>query len=280
MKYNYRSGVVVGGKQIFKYRPFVIINLLCVFSILLFYCIRYRPRVLIVENTYDAALIGILRKIGFVKKMVYICGDWLLNPLFPYFDFMACKYADVVWDVTTLIRDARLAFWKKDICKKEFVSFYYTDKKPRNNARPRSKILFIGQVRDDSGVEIALKNKYFKVKVLPFTKREDFKEQFSDCFCGINLITSHDSYTSRTIPSKVMEYIQHGLPVIVTKNCGLVADMVQKNRLGKVINPNLAEFNDAAWGIFNNQEYYIKNIEQFLDSIMTPKLEDIINGMV
>jgi hypothetical protein len=277
--YNYRGGVVAGGKQIFKYTPHFIINLISVFFILLFYCVKYRPRVMIIENTYDAAMIGILRKIGFVKKMVYVCGDWLLNPLFPYLDFLACQYADVVWDVSDRVKQERILFWKRDITKKEFAYMYYCDKKTVDTSKPRTKIVFLGQNRPDSGLDIAQANKHFPVKILPFVKREDFAEHFSDCFCGINLITSQGSYTTRTIPSKVMEYLQHGLPAIVTKNCGLIAEIVERNGLGRVIDANTEAFHGAAWDLFHHQEYYQKKIAIFLDSIKPPTLGEIIDGM-
>jgi hypothetical protein len=275
--YNYRSGVMRGNKRVFTYRNNLFWNFAGVFFLLLYYCLRYRPRVLIVENTYDMAFIGIVRRLGLVKHLVYLCGDWLLNPFFPFLDFLACKYSDIVWDSSERIKEARFCCWNRSICKKEFIYKLGLEKKQVNPGF-KNKVLFMGEARKDSGIDVALANKLYKVKVLPFTKREDFKKEFSDCFCGINLITSKRNYSGWSFPSKILEYLQHRLPVIITEGCGDAPEIIRKNKLGLVIKPTVYEFEEALLKINRNYLEFLDNIDSFIEKSPYLSIEELITG--
>jgi glycosyltransferase involved in cell wall biosynthesis len=276
--YNYRSGVRDNGRTIFRFKRNLVWNFAGVFFVLLYYVLRFRPKVLIVENTYDTAFIGIVRSLGLVKKLVYICGDWLLNPLFPFLDYLACKHSDIVWDVTEDIRESRFHCWSRDIFKKEFIYKIRLEEKPSILCSQKNKIVFMGGIRKDSGIELAIPPKGFNLKILPFTKREDLPREFSDCLCGINLITSKHCYTTKCIPGKFLDYVQHGLPVIFTRNCGYVAEVIEDNDVGVVIRPNIKEFQAAVDYICFNQERFRRNIKILISKWNGLTIEEIING--
>ena len=292
-----------------------------IFKLLLSICLRQRPKVLLVENTYVAAIIGIIRKCNIVKKMIYLPGDWLAgsknvgmwnnignNMVFPFFDYWACRFSDVTLDCTEYIAEARSNFWKRKISKREIVYRPMLKTKVRSVNDNRKRIVFVGNVREDSGLELVIRilgtvrinldislkiigayndkcaflykvaqecrvEKY--VEFLGFAERYKFEELFSDCFCGINILTSEYSHTTKTFPAKVLDYLQYLLPVIVTNNVGIIVKDIQSQELGLVINPNEAELAEALIEIYTNWKKYIESITRYINSVKGLYAKDI-----
>ena len=161
------------------------------------------------------------------------------NLIFTICDYLACKFNDVVLNHTAQIAEARHKFWGRKIAKKEKTYLYKLRiKAKRIDIEKKNKnICFLGNIRKDSGLEVVIKalskirkfqdislkivgpNSYHSqdirqlsiqynvnqyVKILGFVETDQFAEILSDCFCGINLLTSEDSYSSYTIPGKMM----------------------------------------------------------------------------
>ena len=71
----------------------------------------------------------------------------------------------------------------------------------------------------------------YLVELYEFLPLDELEEIMKDCFCGINLITNAESYSSLAIPGKFIQYLQMKMPILATKNNGLV-NVIEKNKLG------------------------------------------------
>lgn len=276
---------------------------------------KYKVETIFVENTYVAGIVCFFKKFKLFQRMLYAPGDWLANSkskkgiwshlggmvIFPIFDYISCKYSDITINNTELQKELRYKFWGRTIPKVEIIlppllkvkniSAYPENKK---------KILFLGNIRSDSGLELVIEalmnlkeeldvtlklvgpyNEWHEyliqmarsyrvehwVEFLGAVERKNFGEVFADCFCGINLITAKDSYTAYTLPAKIFDYLQYRLPVITTENAGIISDVVLHSKLGSVIQPCVSDFMKAVKEIHENQDVYQKNISGYFGSI-------------
>lgn len=261
----------VEDRLIFKFNNNFIYNMLASSLIMVYYSLRYRPRLLVIENTFICAIMGWVR----FGKLIYFGGDWLPHPLFKIADFISCLWANVVWDTTPLINAKRKEYWKRNICKKNTI---YVPRIKKDFIPQKGKgVLFLGSVREDSGLYLCNHLKSFNLVIPNHVPREEMKEEFSDCFCGINLLTSKDSWTIYTTPSKIFDYIRFGLPPIVSTNCGFIADLISYYKLGRVIDVEKDDLEKTLWNVYNKQDYYRKNIDRFFEEIKTPRLKEVFS---
>lgn len=287
-------------------------------------CFIFRPKVCWIENSYAAVIVGVMRRMGFCSKSIYLPGDWLVskhhkkllsrlanNFLFPIIDYLACKLNDRVLDLTQEISRAREVFWGKSISK-DIGRYYYNLKMLSSEASAldfRRHICFIGQMRENSGLDLVIRSlgrirqkenlflsiigpktmnyEYLNALVRHcrmepyvffhgFVESERFNDILSNCFCGINILTLKDSYSSFTIPGKLLNYIQYLLPVIVTEGSGSFVDTVKENNLGLVIEASEEAFCDAALNIYNNQKKIRYNIIKYIQNQRKVSLKEMI----
>ncbi len=330
IKKNIMKFLLINKPKVFYnlYPLLFIIDHFRIFYFFLSICLKYRVKVVLIENTYVAAIVGVLGIFNLFQKMIYLPGDWLAgdktkkgirsyigsNIMFPFFDYLACRLSDITLNGTKSMADARYNYWGRSISKKELIFLNrleiktkYTDLK--NN---RNKIVFIGNIREDSGLELIIKslniirksfnitlkivganNKYYTslnklaekyqveqyIEFVGFVDRDNFEEVFSDCFCGINLLMTKNSYTSKTLPAKVFDYLQYLLPVIITENIGPAVEIVQSNKFGLVIEPSEDKFVEALINIYKDQELYRKNIvNYYINSLPTMNINDFFTA--
>lgn len=313
----------------YLYPLFFIVDNLMIFKLFLSFCLKYRVKIILVENTYAAAATGILKMLRLVKKIVYLPGDWLQgsstrkgiwsflgsNVIFVLSDYLACKHSDITLNCTELITQARYKYWGRRIAKKEIV--FKTSLRINKNTADLlglgEKIVFIGNVRPDSGLELAIKslkdiranldvslkiigaknNLYAALKKLVgeysveryvefagFVERENYDLMLSDCFCGINLLSSQNSYTTKALPAKIFDYLQYLLPVIATKNMGPAKELVSQNGMGIIINYDESEFVAAVTQIYKQQVAYRQNIIRFLENYKAEPIGEILNTLL
>lgn len=143
-------------------------------KILLWVCWKYRPKICLIEITYPALIVGILKKFRLCDKVIYISTDWYVNKnnkkrvvsyvgnnlFFPICDYLACKLSDLVLNPTEKIADARYKFWGRKIAKKEKPCLYRVQIKASNIGidLKNKNICFIGSVRKDSGLDIVIQS--------------------------------------------------------------------------------------------------------------------------
>ena len=275
-------------------------------------CIRHRPRLCWIENTFAAAILGALRKLGVCGEIIYLPGDWLMPEkrgaglkrylwglLFIAADYAACRSASLVLNSTDRITEARRRFWGRSIAKREEVYSFNIEVKAGEARGPGNKICFMGNVRSDSGLEIVVSSlakmnaEYGvslkvigppgggdalsrmaapygigpKIEHAGFVEREMLARAVSDCFCGVNILTDPESYSSYTIPGKIIHYLQFLLPVITTRGAGVMADVIAKNRLGVVIEPNEDEFMEAVMEVRERRDEFRGNILEYIKGL-------------
>jgi len=295
---------------------------------MLFFWLSLRCRVdTIIMETYSAAFVGILRKCNLVKKMIYITSDWFVgnkykrgiwthvgsNKIFPILDYYACRFADITLNLLDFVAHARFDFWGKKITNKEFLFHQHLEiKRKHSDARKRNnKIVHIGEVRNDSGLDIVIKSLplirekvdvslkvigvtntlhlYLKalaraynvekfVDLRGFIPRGNYLDELSDCVCGTNLLTSEGTFTSRSIPSKVVDYLQYLIPVAVSENVGPIAAIIRENNLGQIISPAEPDFIQAYFKIYENQEGIRSNIVAFINASPYTDLKSLFAG--
>ena len=265
------EGFWKNGKLLFRWSRFNAFDLLRMAFIILEDLIIFRPQVFFTENTYMVFLLG------WYKKTIYVSTDWLNHPLYKYFDFVACKLATVYSSAPKSVNEERLKYWKRPLGKEVF--YPYMIKRNFVFGPNRNSILFLERPRKDSGLDIALNNGYFHViSYYPIPRRE-FKNLASQCFCGINLITDPNSHSSRTFPARIMEYLQFGLPPIITDNCGEASKIVRENFLGEVIEPTEEAFLEAVKKVYKLNSFYRNNIFNWLDDQPRITVREILESV-
>lgn len=272
MKWGKTQELWVKDRLVYKFLGNPYFDLIISALIMGYYLLRYRPKLTVIENTYLCGLIGWIK----VGKLISFGGDWLPNKVFKIADFLACKWADVSWDTTPLINQQRTLYWGRNITKKVII---YVPRLRKNFLYYTSKgVLFLGTIREDSGLELCRNIRPFRLRTPNHCPREEFKHRFSGCFCGINLITSKDSWTIYTTPSKIFDYLQFGLPPVVSDNCGYMAQVIKEYQLGEVIKPTYKELMKALQKVYSNSRFYRRNIENFIKTTEIPRLKEVFNA--
>lgn len=321
--------IKIKNKQLYNILSVLIlpINVLIITKLISVIMFKYRPKVCWIENTYAAIVVGVLRKLCLCDKSIYLSGDWVANikydsylrnvvnnSIFPILDYFACKLNDVVLNHVDAIGEARCKFWGRKIAKKESIYKYKLQNKA-NHMRfngERNAICFIGNMREDSGLDVVIKSlseirkkqdiilkiigpkkrhyEYFEdltrkykveqyVTFFGFTQEGKFSEILSDCFCGLNvIITTTNNYSAYTIPGKIIHYLQYLLPVIVTKGSGPIVSSIKKNEMGLVIEPLEEEFIKAVVTIYDKQRQFRENIAQYIESLPQLDIKEMIDG--
>ncbi|NQT93011.1 MAG: glycosyltransferase [Lentisphaerae bacterium] len=284
---------------------------------LLFYLwlgLRFRVGSVFIIDHQQTVVVGLLRRLGLFRRVVYFAGDWYPGSTFrkgiwtrlgnevyvPILDWMACKLSDLTINQTEYVREGRTRYWGRQIPREE-VAFVppliLKCKDPAARMRGR-KILFVGATRADSGLELVL-------NALPIVRQrlgdvslkivgpasstiEELKQAaaesglsaffeyvgvgdyaafetiFADCYCGVNLITDPDSYSSRAIPAKIPDYLQSLLPALVTPYVGSIVDMIRENDLGLVVKPEVEVVASALIELYEKRAEFIENIRTFI----------------
>src|SRR3989338_2404892 len=240
-------------------------------------------------------------------------GDIYRNLIFPLNDYLACKLNDMVLNHTEAITQARYNFWNRKITKKEGLYRYKLQIKAiSTNCAEKKFLCFLGDIRSDSGLDILIsalsevRKKYDiaikiigpenqaryeyleklaikynvaqHVRFLGFVKTDQLAETLSDCFCGINLLTRVDSYSSYTIPGKFIHYLQFLLPVLTTKGGGPFVSQIQEKGLGLVIEPSNDKVVGAIIDIYKEQNSYRGNIIHYINSQPTMNIREFIES--
>lgn len=233
------------------------------------------------------------------------------NIVFPVTDYFACRFSDLVLHHSEAISDARVKFWGKKITRLEKPYIYRPRVKIDHeiNGPKRNKICFLGQIRKDSGIDVmidilrdlrkdvdmslviigpktheyeAVKKRILTlqldhcVKLYGFIETEDLPELLSDCFCGLNLLTSKDSYSSYALPGKLMHYIQHLLPVVVSEGIGYFSAVIKEHGLGRVIEAKPEEIKSALLELNRNYDSYKNNILTYISNFPVSDIKELI----
>lgn len=243
------------------------------------------------------------------KFLSNIINNWI----FPYLDYFACRLNDVVLHHTKEISEIRYKFWGKKITKKEkmYTNIFRLMKEKTYSTLEKNVICFLGNVKSDSGLHIViesfheirrrhnfileiigpnvpqnlyLKNLAYEHKVNKYVRFYDFIEEsklvdnFSKCFCGINLLTDKESYSRYTIPGKFIQYLFYLIPIITTKHAGSFANIIKDHGLGFVIEPLREDFIDAVEKVYKDQKQFRENIINYVKNYHKNNIEEILSN--
>lgn len=319
------ANISISNRKLFYilYPILLIVSTLRMFCLFLFLGVKYRIHTVIPPGTYSCATLGILRSIGLFKNLIYVCGDWLpgyssskiwsyfgCNVVFPVADYLACRFSDITLNLTDRIAARRKALWGRTIPKREHTyTIHLRVKRTGPDHNPdASKILFLGDSRNDSCLDVVLKALQIlklppsvglkivgnrnqivehvadaagqlgmqdRVECTGFGDRSAFEHLFEDCFCGINLILGK-SYTENTIPGKFFDYVQYLLPVLITRDAGEVARIVEVNELGLIVEPTEAGIATGIERLYRNRRQYLDNIKRFIVNSRSANVTEFI----
>lgn len=219
--------------------------------------------------------------------------------VFPCFDYLCCKLSYATIDYSKNISKLREKYWNKDITNKNFEYQFKLYDESIKNDKEKNNLCFIGLIREDCGLDIVIRNlrkirerlnkdikikiigakthgyEYFKKLVnhndlddsvifLGFQKRENFPHLVSDCFCGINLVVSPNSYTSATIPGKFFDYIQFNVPILATEHIGIAKELLKRNELGICTELKDNKIIENIIKLYREQKKYQENIRNYI----------------
>ena len=274
-------------------------------------CVLYRPKVCLTENIWAGAVFGIARKIGLCKTFICCAGDWLANQgrkgflsrlannyLFVYMDYIAVTTCDLLDSQSKLANEARERYWGRQLSR--IIHLRHpppVDLYPNAIPDTRTNICFLGQVREDSGLDLILpllpelhRDIGAKLKIIGpssiertrieetveslglknfvelygFLPLSELEEVMKDCFCGINLIKDEESFACLGASGKFIQYLQMKMPILATKNNGIV-NVIEENNLGIIIEPKASVILSSIRKLYKDQKNYTTNIIKYAE---------------
>ena len=207
------------------------------------------------------------------------------------------KTCDLANSYSKLVNEARDRHWGRKLAKNIYTRYPPPIELCANViSTKRTNICFLGQVRDNSGLDLILpllpelhrdigaklkiigpsltverKRIEKKIKILGlenfvelygFLPLDELKGVMKDCFCGINLTTTAQSYSSVAVPGKFIQYLQMKIPILATQNNGIV-DVIRENNLGVVIEPSPSLILASVEKLYKDQKNYIISILKY-----------------
>jgi glycosyltransferase involved in cell wall biosynthesis len=213
-------------------------------------------------------------------------------------DYIALTTCDLLDSFAKLADEARERYWGRQLSR----IIHHRHPPPvavYPNAIPdtRTNICFLGQVREDSGLDLILpllpelhrdigaklkiigpssiertrieetvKNLGLEnfVELYDFLPLSELEEVMKDCFCGINLIKDEESFTCLAACGKFIQYLQMKMPILATKNNGIV-DVIEENDLGIIIEPKAGVILSSIRKLYKDQKNYMTNIIKYAE---------------
>ena len=218
------------------------------------------------------------------------------NHLFVFMDYIASTTCDLSESYSERCNEARELHWGRRLAKKLHNRYPPPIEIFPNAVSPhRNNICFLGQARKDSGLDLILpllpelhRDIGAKLKIIgpstiertrieetikdlgleifvelyDFLPLDELKEIMKDCFCGINLTIAAESYSSFAVPGKFIQYLQMKMPILATKNNGLV-DVIEENNLGIIIEPKASLILSSIRKLYKDQNEYMISILKY-----------------
>lgn len=221
---------------------------------------------------------------------------------FSIVDLFICNRADKIMNIASEVEQQRNKFWSRKIPRQTLLktdSFFVDRRVGYQPLSRQNEILFLGKVRQDSALDLVLSclesesrlDKFAltligpstpardhllknfaelqssgRLKIVGFLKRNEFSQHLSKFDCGLNLFSSAENYSEHTIQAKIIDYINHGLPVLTSPNTHApTKEILISNGLGKVVSAEREELVDALIKTIEEREIYEKNFSSFFD---------------
>lgn len=256
--------------------------------------------------TFSITIGFILKKMRLVNKVIYYCIDYypppqsigfnrLVNIIYKKIDIAAVKRADIVWEISPFIQNARQQYSKvpDDSYNKIIVPMGWTYEVNRNipiKEKEKWTLGFVGTISENQGLQLVIDSipklvkKYPEIKVRvighgPYAsqlkelaKNNGVNDRFifhgfvsddneaynilSRCMIGLATYTGNATDNSLYAdPGKTKLYALLGLPIIIS-SAPFVAQLIKNTGAGEVINYSVDDFVSAVEKIMGNEENY------------------------
>jgi glycosyltransferase involved in cell wall biosynthesis len=258
---------------------------------------RRRFHVAIGEGLPDTLACIVLKKIGFVKTVVFHAHSFqpsmfrgVRRTFYILLTKLCLRNSDWIWNLSDRLARLHESLGAQD--RKNIIVPIGIDTKflkVRDSRKPKGKLVFVGHLKDDQGIMLAvramskLQKSYPNLKLLVigggplfkplerFINHANLKENVSmlgplpypkvmeiltQCDIGVAMYKpSSTSIAKVTDPMKLKMYLASGLPVITT-NLPWLSPEIKFHKAGLVINYNEGEFAEAVIEILHNYEVY------------------------
>lgn len=244
----------------------------------------------------------ILKKAGIVKKVIFMTVDYshnrfknkLLNNFYHWLDYYCLRNADLVWNSTDrMVHEREKRGISKIYRSKQIVVPDGTDpvKQVSFSKKNHNEIVFVGHLREDSGLDLLIEAFPEIVKEIPKVKLTIIgagymENRFRELAKGLNIefkgyifdlnrvhkiitkavvgvaVYNKNGMMEYTDPTKVKLYLSAGLQVVVT-NFLQIALEAQEKRCGIAINYDKKELVNAIIELLKNEKMlkkYNKNV--------------------
>ena len=230
-----------------------------------------KPTHVYCDNTYIATFFSMYKFVSSRFKFHYAAMDWfrvsreqslprnIHSLVFLLADYLNCRMCDVCINHSEALQDERNNFWGKTISKQQFIpsvtSFLSIHGGVMSKKIEGGFAVFLGNIQDElllAELATICADCKIRLRVITSSKvspklrehpnidlrlrlaRNAFAENITGGVCGFALVkdASHSTYT---IPSKVIDYFNYGLPVLITSNIVSLVPFVVDNGLGRVI---------------------------------------------
>lgn len=263
--------------------------------------------------TFSSMIGLILKRLGRVSRVIYYCLDFypaprrlgfdrIVNEVYKRMDTWCVRKADMVWDISPRIAEARERYWNVSprTYEKVIVPLGYSNDVYRNcslEKRERWTLGFVGTLSENQGLQMVveampiLKEKYPEIKIRvighgPYGS--DLKKQvqelgveenvvfhgfiqndeevydiLSRCMIGLATWTGDETDNSLYAdPGKPKLYALLGLPIIITDKV-IISGLVAETGAGEVINYSIDEYVLAVDKIIASD----KNFQSYTDGV-------------
>lgn len=298
----YKKGKLVSKKNFVYWKGPELSFYLKDFFLTLWWLLRFNRiiDIFVGVDNLNASAGYLLKLLGRARKVIFYTIDYiprrftnkLLNSIYHYFDRLAVKRSDKVWNLSSVMVDER----EKRGVGKEFRNKQIVVPIGTNIARSspsfdkinRYKIVFMGHLREGQGLDLLisampdvikkepkahlliigggpledkLKEKVMQMGLEKHIKFSGFVENFSDvekmlrdaAIAVAPYVDDAKTYTRYTDPGKAKDYLASALPVVITK-VPQVAFEIEKKNCGMAINYGKKELSRALVKLLKNDK--------------------------
>ena len=285
---------------IVKYKPnIVIVNTNILPIILKPFALVYSIKVVYISSDWFY-----VKEINSLKNLV------LNKYVFNILDYFCCKSSYLILNYSNRITLQRCEFWGRQINVNQKLYPIFLSEKIKKVSTNRKTIAFFGNIRNDSGLELILEilgelsltidgltlvvvgavndhalqlSQHYGYLIKSgqlifkgYLHRSQFSDILSSCFLGLNLINSQFNYTQFTIPGKIFDYLQHGVPPLISLNVGEICNTVKLHELGLITDLSRDDLKQKVLTLYENQSFFIDNIHLYIHSSRNFSFKDLL----
>lgn len=216
-----------------------------------------------VFSCYD--LVGKKRLSFFKKKNIHLKKKEILIPL--YFTKLNFKKKITKKNKKKILKLGTSGVLREDFDGKELI---YLSSKFKKYKGKKIKYFHYGGIKNYyyfKIVEYLNRKRNLDFQIIPFIKNKNiFFQSISSLDIGYSLVKK-DSYSKNVLTSKIVAFIQCGVPVICSNTLGEASKIIKENKIGLVTNGNIDDIINKTKLIIKNKKIYKKNIFLFLKKI-------------